>query len=209
MRVLLADDHTLVRAGIRRLLESSPDIEVVAEADNGSAVLDLVALKHPDVALIDLSMPGKNGLDVAAEIRQRFPGTAVVIMSMHADVSYVRSALDNGAAGFVVKEAAPAELELALRAACAGQTFLSPKVSSRMVDTYVRRSRPTGIDGLSPRQREILALMARGRATKEIAADLGISAKTVETHRARMIEILGVRRSADLLRIAVQSSLDG
>ncbi|MDC8012858.1 response regulator [Tahibacter soli] len=209
MRVLLADDHTLVRAGIRRLLESVEDIEVVAEADNGNAVSDLVALKHPDVALIDLSMPGKNGLEVAAELRRRFPETVVVIMSMHADVSYVRTALDNGAAGFVVKEAAPAELELALRAACAGQTFLSPKVSSRMLDTYVRRGRASGLDALSPRQREILALMARGRATKEIAADLGISAKTVETHRARMMEILGVRRSAELLRLAVQSSLGG
>ena len=152
MRVLLADDHTLVRAGIRRLLESVEDIEVVAEADNGNAVSDLVALKHPDVALIDLSMPGKNGLEVAAELRRRFPETVVVIMSMHADVSYVRTALDNGAAGFVVKEAAPAELELALRAACAGQTFLSPKVSSRMLDTYVRRGESASSPLARPRR---------------------------------------------------------
>ena len=209
MRVLLADDHTLVRAGIRRLLEACADIEVVAETDNGNDVAELVSLKHPDVVLLDLSMPGKNGLEVAAELHRRFPGTAVVIMSMHADVSYVRTALDHGACGFVVKEAAPAELELALRAACAGQTFLSPKVSSLMVNAFVRRGAAEGIDALSPRQREILRLMARGRATKEIAADLGISAKTVETHRARMMEVLGVRRGADLLRIALQSDLQG
>ncbi len=209
MRVLLADDHTLVRAGIRRLLEAYSDIQVVAEADNGNDVAELVSLFHPDVALLDLSMPGKNGLEVAAELHRRFPDTAVVIMSMHADVSYVRTALDYGACGFVVKEAAPAELELALRAACAGQTFLSPKVSSRMINAFVRRGAAEGIDALTPRQREILRLMGRGRATKEIAADLGISAKTVETHRARMMAALGVARAADLLRIALQVDLQG
>lgn len=208
MRVLLADDHTLVRAGIRRLIEGAPDIEVVAEAQNGAEVLALAAQHKPDVALIDLAMPGKNGLDVTAELQQQMPAIRVVIMSMHADLGYVRMALDRGAVGFVVKEAAPAELELALRAAVSGQTFLSPKVSSRMVHTLMRNEGAKGMDALSPRQREILAMLARGKATKEIAAELGISIKTVETHRARMMEVLGLHRASQLLRFAVQHSLD-
>ena len=208
MRVLLADDHTLVRAGIRRLIESTADMEVVAEAQNGDEVLDLVATSRPDVALIDLAMPGKNGLEVTAELHAHHPQVRIVIMSMHADLGYVRMALDRGALGFVVKEAAPAELELALRAAAVGQTFLSPKVSSSMVHSLMRNDGAKGLDALSPRQREILGMLARGRATKEIAAELGISIKTVETHRARMMEVLGLHRASQLLRFAVQHSLD-
>jgi DNA-binding NarL/FixJ family response regulator len=208
VRVLLADDHTLVRAGIRRLIESQPDIEVVAEARNGDEALELAALKRPEVALVDLEMPGKGGLDVAEELRERFPEIAVVIMSMHDDPMYVRAALDRGALGFIVKEAAPAELEIALRAAAAGQTFLSPKVSARMLAPSIQKKGDTGIDALSPRQREILTLLGQGKATKEIAAALDISVKTVETHRARMMEVLGVRRAGELLRLAMKHSLD-
>ena len=209
MRVLLADDHTLVRAGIRRLIESQPDIEVVAEARNGDEALDLAALKRPEVALVDLEMPGKGGLDVCAELHERYPEIAVVIMSMHDDPTYVRAALDRGARGFIVKEAAPAELEIALRAASAGQTFLSPKVSARMLaPAPSSKKAETGIDALSPRQREILTLLGQGKATKEIAAALDISVKTVETHRARMMEVLGVRRAGELLRLAMKHSLE-
>jgi DNA-binding NarL/FixJ family response regulator len=208
VRVLLADDHTLVRAGIRRLIESQPDIEVVAEARDGYEALELAALKRPEVALIDLEMPGKGGLEVAAELHERFPEIAVVIMSMHDDPVYVRAALDRGALGFIVKEAAPAELEIALRAAAAGQTFLSPKVSARMLAPSTQKKTETGIDALSPRQHEILTLLGEGKATKEIAAALDISVKTVETHRARMMEVLGVRRSGELLRLAMKHSLE-
>jgi len=208
LRVLLADDHTLVRAGIRRLIESHADIEVVAEAQNAQEVLDLVALKRPDLALIDLDMPGKSGLEIIVELRERYPEMAVVIMSMHADLGYVRTALERGAAGFVVKEAAPAELEVALRAAHAGQIFLSPKVSARMVGALMQRKPGPGIDALSPRQAEILIMLGLGKATKEIAAELNISVKTVETHRARMMEILGLRRANELLRFAMKHSLD-
>lgn len=210
MRVLLADDHTLVRAGIRRLLESQPDIEVVAEAQDGQECLDLSAIHRPDVALVDLAMPGKNGLDVILDMRRLFPETAIVMMSMHADPAYVRTALERGALGFVVKEAAPAELEIALRAALRGDTFLSPKVSSRMLGGPAGNRSPGAqdIDALPPRQREILRLLAQGKVTKEIAAMLGISVKTVETHRARMMETLGIRRSTELLRFAVQRALD-
>jgi DNA-binding NarL/FixJ family response regulator len=209
VRVLLADDHTLVRAGIRRLIESQPDIEVVAEARNGDEALELAALKRPEVALVDLEMPGKGGLEVCAELHERFPEIAVVIMSMHDDPIHVRAALDRGALGFIVKEAAPAELEIALRAAAAGQTFLSPKVSARMIaPAPSAKKAETGIDALSPRQREILTLLGQGKATKEIAAALDISVKTVETHRARMMEVLGVRRSGELLRLAMKHSLE-
>jgi len=210
MRVLLADDHTLVRAGIRRLLEAQPDIEVVAEAQDGQECLDLTAIHRPDLALVDLAMPGKNGLDVLIDMRRLFPDTAIVMMSMHADPAYVRTALERGALGFVVKEAAPAELEIALRAALRGETFLSPKISARMLGHGPARAAPGAqdIEALPPRQREILRLLAQGKVTKEIAALLGISVKTVETHRARMMETLGIRRSSELLRFAVQRALD-
>ncbi len=209
MRVLLADDHTLVRAGIRRLLESQPDIEVVAEAQDGQEALDLTAIHRPDIALIDLAMPGRNGLDVLIDMRRLFPETAIVMMSMHADPAYVRTALERGALGFVVKEAAPAELEIALRAALRGDTFLSPKISSRMLgNSHQRVPGAQDLESLPPRQREILRLLAQGKVTKEIAALLGISVKTVETHRARMMETLGIRRSSELLRFAVQRALD-
>lgn len=210
MRVLLADDHTLVRAGIRRLLETQPDIEVVAEAQDGQECLDMTAIHRPDLALVDLAMPGKNGLDVLLDMRRLFPDTAIVMMSMHADPAYVRTALERGALGFVVKEAAPAELEIALRAALRGETFLSPKISARMLGHGPARAAPGAqdIEALPPRQREILRLLAQGKVTKEIAALLGISVKTVETHRARMMETLGIRRSSELLRFAVQRALD-
>ena len=208
MRVLLADDHTLVRAGIRRLIESNADIEVVAEAQNGQEAIEMAARAHPDVAVIDLEMPLKNGLQVAAELRRNHPEIAVVIMSMHDDQEHVRAALESGARAFIVKEAAPAELEIALRAASAGQTFLSPKISARVVHTLVHKTE-AGVVDLSPRQRQILELLGAGKGNKEIAADLDISVKTVETHRARMMEILGLKRSGELLRFAMKHSLRG
>ena len=207
MRVLLADDHTLVRAGIRRLVETSADVEVVAEAQNGDEALDKAALTRPDVAVIDLEMPGRNGLEVAAELQRQFPEIAVVIMSMHDDPAHVRAAFERGVRGYIVKEAAPAELEIALRAAAAGQTFLSPKISSGMLSGIAGRKPEGGYDGLSPRQRQVLNLLGQGRANKEIAAELAISVKTVETHRARMMEVLGFRRSGELLRYAMKHSL--
>jgi DNA-binding NarL/FixJ family response regulator len=208
VRVLLADDHTLVRAGIRRIVEGFTDMEVVAEARDGREAIDLVALHRPDVAIVDLSMPVQDGFAVTRTIRAQYPGTAVVIMSMHTDTGYVRQAMSAGALGFVVKEAAPAELELALHAAANGQTFLSPKVSGRMMNAMLRRDPGDRLGELSPRQREILVRLARGQSTKEIAADLAISVKTVETHRARMMETLGMRRGTDLVRFAIENRLE-
>ena len=203
VRVLLCDDHTLIRAGLRRLVESFDGIEVVAEAASADEAV-LRAREHsPHVVVLDLSMPGRNGFDALDDLRRIAPDAAVVIMSMHDDAGHVREALARGASGFVVKEAAPAELEIALRAAHAGRVYLSPQVSASMLGDGLGRRAHQG-DALSPRQREILAALGAGRTTKQIAADLGISVKTVETHRARLMETLGCRNAVELVRAAVQ-----
>ncbi|MNM78801.1 Response regulator UvrY [compost metagenome] len=208
MRVLIVDDHTLVRAGLTRLLQSFDGIEVVAEASNAEQALEMALFHVPDLVLMDLSLPGRSGLEALSDIRERIPHIRAVIMSMHDDAAHVRDALDRGAVGFLVKDAAPAELELALRAAHAGQVFLSPQISAKMLAPLLSRTRPTGIAALSPRQRQILRYLGNGRTTKEIAAELGISVKTVETHRARMMEVLGCRRANDLLLLAVRHEKD-
>ncbi|RXR02667.1 response regulator [Pseudoxanthomonas composti] len=204
MRTLIVDDHTLVRAGLSRLLQGFADVDVVAEASTADQAIDLTTLHRPELVLLDLSLPGRSGLEALTGILQIAPDTRVVMMSMHDDTQHVRDALDRGAAGFVLKDAAPMELELALRTAAAGQVFLSPKLSSRMIHPLIGRDKPTGIAGLPPRQREILRQIGRGLSNKEIAADLGISVKTVETHRARMMEALGCRRASELILLAVR-----
>ncbi len=204
VRVLIVDDHTLVRAGLCRLLQTFGGVLVVGEASNADQALELAVQHHPEVVLMDLSLPGRSGLEALSDIRRRVPQARVVMMSMHDDTAHVRDALDRGAVGFVVKDAAPQELEVALRAAHSGQVFLSPQISTRMLAPMLGRERPTGIAALSPRQRQILRQLGNGRTTKEIAAELGISVKTVETHRARMMEALGCRRANDLLLLAVR-----
>jgi DNA-binding NarL/FixJ family response regulator len=206
VRILIADDHSLVRAGIRRLLESNPDIEVVAEAKNGREAVALSEIHLPDVALLDLSMPELNGLDAAEEIRRRFPRIAVVIMSMHSDPGNVREALARGACGFVVKDAAPIELDMAMRAAMRGETFLSPQISAHVVQAMLGRAE-LGIGALSPRQREVFCRLGAGQSSKEIAADLKVSVKTIETHRARIMDTLGCRNGADLIRMAIRHAM--
>ena len=204
MKVVIVDDHTLVRAGLSRLLQTFADVEVVGGASDAFQAVQLVTSHRPDLVLMDLSLPGRSGLDAISDILQCAPATRIVMMSMHDDPIHVRDALDRGATGFVVKEAAPAELELAMRAAAAGQVFLSPQISSKMIAPMLGREKPVGIAALSPRQREILREIGRGQSNKEIAADLGISVKTVETHRARMMEALGCRRANDLVLLAAR-----
>ncbi|GAB2523941.1 response regulator transcription factor [Lysobacter humi (ex Lee et al. 2017)] len=184
-------------------------MEVVAEAANADEAVMRTREHRPDVVLLDLSMPGRNGFDALDELQRTCPDVAVVIMSMHDDAGHVREALARGARGFVVKEAAPAELEIALRAAQAGRMFLSPQVSASVIEgagngaARAARRAPDAT-ALSPRQREILAALGAGRTTKQIAAELGISVKTVETHRARLMEALGCRNAVELLRAAMQ-----
>lgn len=209
VRVLICDDHTLVRAGLRRLLESFDDIEVVAEASTADEAVVRSRQLLPHIVLLDLSMPGRNGFDALVELRRTCPETAVVIMSMHDDALHVRESLARGAIGFVVKEAAPAELEIAIRAAAAGRTFLSPQVSAPQLHGYRngrhgKSSDQDDIESLPRRQREILQALGAGRTTKQIASDLGISVKTVETHRSRMMETLGCRNAGELLRVAMR-----
>lgn len=207
MRVLIVDDHTLVRAGLSRLLQTFSGVDVVAEASNADQAIDLAAIHRPDLVLLDLSLPGRTGLEALTGILEHAPGTRVVMMSMYDDPLHVRDALDRGAVGFVVKDAAPLELELALRSAAAGEVFLSPRISARMIAPLLGRNRtakPEGVAALPPRQREILGQIGRGLSSKEIAADLGISVKTVETHRARMMEALGCRRANELVLLAVK-----
>ena len=207
MRLLICDDHTLVRAGLRRLLEGFDGVEVVAEAANGDEAVARARQHLPDVILLDLSMPGRGGFEALDELRQVVPQSAVVIMSMHDDPMHVRAALARGASGFVVKEGAPAELEIALRAAVSGRTFLSPQVSAPQLQASRGRNgngHGGDIEALPPRQRQILVALGAGRTTKQIAADLGISIKTVETHRARIMEALGCRNAVELLRLAMR-----
>ena len=209
LRVLLCDDHTLVRAGLKRLLEGFDQVEVIAEAANADEAVIKARQHHPHVVMLDLVMPGRSGFEALDELRRVCPDSAVVIMSMHDDATQVREALARGASGFVVKEAAPAELEIALRAAAAGRTYLSPQVSGPQLAASRNGSTPAQpadpVATLPPRQREILAALGAGRTSKQIAADLGISLKTVETHRARMMATLGCRNAVELLRLAVRA----
>lgn len=213
MRVLLADDHHLVRAGIRALLETLPDVEVVAEAGNGQEALAAIAKTKPDIALVDISMPGLNGLELAARAAREAPETRLVILSVHGDASHVAQALRLGAKGYLVKDAAADELPIVVRSVMRGETYLSPSISRHVVDGFLARGKapdsenPAAGDVLTPRQRETLQLVAEGRSTKEIARLLDLSVKTVETHRAQIMDRLGIHDLAGLVRYAVRAGL--
>lgn len=209
IRVLLADDHHLFRAGIRSLLETKGDIEVVAEAGDGREALRLVEMHHPDVVLLDIQMPNLNGLDAAARIARAFPRCRVIMLSMHADEDSVLSTLRAGATGYLVKAADPAELELAVRAAARGDRFLSSAVSRHVVDASLKRieQERTSLERLTPRQREVLQLVAEGHTTKEIATRLDVSVKTAESYRGELMKALDIHDVASLTRYAIRSGL--
>jgi len=208
LRVLLADDHALVRAGMRSLLRDIEGVEVVGEAADGGQALALAERERPDVVLLDIAMKGMNGLEAAARFRELHPGIKVIILSMHASEEYVLQALRAGAAAYLIKDSATAELELALRSVMRGETYLSPAISRQVVEGYVQRvGAGAGEDPLTPRQREVLRRIAEGRSTKEIAFDLGLSVKTVETHRAQIMERVGIRDVAGLVRYAMRTGL--
>jgi DNA-binding NarL/FixJ family response regulator len=209
IQILLVEDHALVRAGIRALLEQLPEVEVVGEASNGYDALRLIGQHQPTVVLMDIGMAGMSGLEVMAQVAQSFPDIRVIMLSMHAHEEFVLQALRSGAAGYLLKDAGTAELELAIRAIARGETYLSPAVSRHVVGEYMRRvgSTPIGLDQLTPRQREILRLIAQGHTTKEIAQQLAISVKTVETHRAQLMERLDIYDVARLVRYAIRLGL--
>lgn len=208
-RILLADDHTLLRAGIRSLLEKMPGVEVIAEAADGREALDLIKTHQPNMVLMDIAMKGLNGLDATARIAREFPNVRVIILSMHANEEYVLQTLRAGASGYLLKDAATAELELAIQAVARRDTYLSPAISRRVIEDYLGRT--SGVKGpaenLTPRQREILQLIAEGRSTKEIAFVLKLSVKTVDTHRAQLMDRLGVHDVPGLVRQAMRMGL--
>jgi DNA-binding NarL/FixJ family response regulator len=209
LRVLLAEDHTLVRAGIRALLESLEGVEVIAEADDGREALRLVQAHAPDILLMDITMKEMNGLEAAARLAKEHSTTHVIILSMHADQAYVRQALQAGAAGYLLKGSDVAELELALKAVMRGDTYLSPSVSKGLVGGLLSGKAPQAnpLDALTPRQRETLQLIAEGKTTKEIAGRLDLSIKTVETHRAQLMERLNIHDVANLVKFAIRAGL--
>jgi len=208
IRVLLADDHALVRAGMRSLLNTMAEVQVVGEAASGEEALELAGRERPDIVLMDIAMKGMSGLDAAARLRERHPEVRVIILSMHAGEEYVLKALRAGAVGYLLKDAATGELELALRSVMRGESWFSPAVSRQVVEGYVQRVGGEAVaDTLTARQREVLKLVAGGKSTKEIAYELKLSVKTVETHRAQIMERLGIRDVAGLVRYALRTGL--
>lgn len=210
-RILLADDHALVRAGIRELVQKIPGVQVVGEASNGRQVLELVQTQPPDLVLLDIGMKELNGLDVADHLRKDFPRVKTLMLSMHANEEYVLRALRVGASGYMLKDSAITELRLAIEAVLAGNTYLSPAISRSVIDSYLHRTaatpEETSPEPLTSRQREILQLIAEGRSTKEIAGVLNLSVKTVETHRAQLMERLKIYDIAGLVRYALRVGL--
>jgi len=207
LRILIGDDHTLMRQGLRKILEERPEWEIVAEAGDGrSAVRETLSLQ-PDVAVLDIGMPMLNGIEATAQITRKLPGAAVLILSMHADEAYVTQAVRAGARGYLLKDSAGADLIGAIAAVAAGKSFFSPPIAKVVLDDYARRLGEKGqdrYDALSEREREIFQLVAEGHSTKEIAELLSVSPTTVETHRAHILQKLDIHNTAELVRYAVR-----
>lgn len=203
IRVVLADDHDLVRSGIKALLSTVEGVEVIAEARNGNELLALLETVQPDVVMTDISMPGMDGITAIAEIHNRHPEVRVIVLSMYDTVDFVKRAVANGACGYLMKDAPPFELEQALRSVMATGSYFSAAVAQRLLQP----SEPTVDDELTVRQVEILTLIAQGKSAKEIAFELGLSPKTVDVHRARIMERLRLNDIASLTRYAVRKGL--
>jgi DNA-binding NarL/FixJ family response regulator len=206
IRLLLADDHSLVRAGIRALVEKIEGVEVAAEAGDGLQALGLINEHQPDIVLLDLSMPKLSGLEVLRQTAVKFPGVRFIVLTVHQTEEYVAQALRSGATGFVPKSAASAELENAIRAVAHGEDYLSPEISSQAIK-YLRDATSGSLSQLTTRQREVLQMIAQGVSTKMIAQRLDLSAKTVETHRALLMERLNIHDVAGLVRYAIKMGL--
>jgi DNA-binding NarL/FixJ family response regulator len=207
IRILIADDHGVVAEGLKHLVEAEADMEVVACVGDGREAVQLARDAQPDVVLMDLSMPELNGADATRAILQRDPKCRVIVLSMYAQREYVRRALKAGAAGYVVKRSAAKEVVEAIRAVHAGQRYLSPRVADVVLEDYSDDKQDDRLARLSAREREVLQLLAEGRTGAEIAQRLSLSQKTVETYRARLVEKLGIRDLAGLVRFAIQRGL--
>lgn len=209
IKIVLADDHAVVRAGICSMLESLDGIEVVGQATNGREALELVGQHRPNVLLCDISMPGMNGLETTTRVVKEFPNVRVIILSMHTSEEYVWHALRAGATGYLLKDADTSELDVAIKSVAQGSTYLTPSVSKQVVETYMQRLGTAAQVGdvLTPRQREILQLIAEGKALKEIARLLNLSVKTVETHRTLLMNRLDIHDTPGLVRYAMRRGM--
>jgi DNA-binding NarL/FixJ family response regulator len=207
IKILIADDHGVVAEGLKHLIEAQPDMQVVAMAGDGREAVRLAREAAPDVVLMDLSMPELNGADATRAILERETPCRVIVLSMYAEREYVRRALKAGASGYVVKRSAAKEVVDAIRAVYAGQRYLSPKVADVVIDDYTAEDKRDPLARLSAREREVLQLLAEGRTGAEIAQRLALSQKTVETYRARLVEKLGIRDVAGLVKFAIQRGI--
>ena len=211
IRILIADDHLVMRAGLRLLLERQEDFEVVAEADDGRQAVDLAALCKPDVAVVDVAMPNLNGIEATRLMTSENPSIAVVMLSMHTDETYVMRALRSGAKAYLLKSSAETDLIQAVRAVRAGKSFFSPEVSRMLLEDYVRQMGQKGVedsyDLLTAREREILQLIAEGKANKDVAAHLNLSLHTVETHRTKILQKLNLHSVPELILYAVRKGI--
>jgi len=209
-RVVLVDDHVLMRAGLRELVEAHSDYTVVAEGGDGDQAQTLVAEHTPDLLIMDISMPKMSGLEALKRIRQQWPALPVIILSMHATRDFVMSAIRSGASAYLIKEAAEAELALALNAVLSGEQYLSPKISTQVISSALHNEDTTQASrALTARQSEVLRYLALGKATKEIAFELGLSAKTVDTYRAQIMDRLGIHDVAGLVVYAIRQGIIG
>jgi two-component system, NarL family, response regulator NreC len=211
IRILLADDHTVMRKGLRMLLDSQPEFSVVAEASDGRQAAEQAEAIEPDVAVVDIAMPNLSGIEAAQRIHAALPHTAIVILSMHSDEGYVLRALKAGAKGYLLKDSAEGDLIQAIKAVHQGKTFFSPEISQMLVEDYIREIRARGaedsLDLLTPREREILQLLAERKSNKEIAQTLNLSTYTVETHRRNLQEKLNLHSLGELILYAVRKGM--
>lgn len=208
--ILLADDHTILRSGIRALLEAEPDFSVVGEAEDGRAAVTLACQLKPDVVLMDIAMPLLNGLEATRQLKQQCPETRVLVLSMHDNEEYIRQALEAGAMGYILKDAATHDLTSAIRSVHRGEAVLSPAITRLVIEDYLRwgGTRPQDeVDGLSPREREILQLIAEGYTNKQIAEILSISIKTVQAHRNSLMQKLDLHDRGELIKYAIQKKI--
>jgi DNA-binding NarL/FixJ family response regulator len=211
IRILLADDHTVMRAGLRLLLERQPDMAVVGEAEDGRRTVELADTEKPDVIVMDIAMPSLNGIEATRQIAAKRPETAVVILSMHSDESYIMRALKAGAKAYLLKDSAEADLIRAVHAVREGKSFFSPAVSKMLLEDYVRQLEQRGEEDsyelLTSREREILQLLAEGRSNKDVANMLNLSLYTIETHRSHILQKLGLHTIPDLILYAVRKGI--
>jgi two-component system response regulator NreC len=208
IKIVLADDHVVVRQGLHSLLDQQKDMLVIGEADDGLQLLELIEKMRPDVALVDLKMPNLNGIDAAVEIRKRFPNTHIVILSMHSDRAYVERALHAGVSGYVLKEENILEMCTAIRHAARGNHYLSTKVSGHIHgSSRNKETHPNTLDFLTPRERQIFQLVAEGKTNTEIAGMLGISVRTVEGHRLHLMAKLNLKTHVDFVRFAMKHGI--